>query len=131
MRPCRVRQWHPGDRYRQQYIPAVFLLCRGSYTSVGIRAATFLGLLTSAVSFIVGLVYLVIKLLFWNRFAAGTAPMLIGVFFLGAIQIFFIGMLGEYILSISIRLMKKPYAIEEERINFTDKEQEMDDKVDL
>ena len=99
------------------------------YTNIGIRAATFLGVLISAVSFIVGIVYLVLKLIFWDRFTAGTAPLLIGVFFLGSIQIFFIGMLGEYILSMNTRLMNRPYAVEEERINF-DVDEEKDDSVD-
>lgn len=58
------------------------------------------------------------KLIWWNRFAAGMAPVLIGMFFLGSIQIFFIGFLGEYILSMNKRLMNRPLVVEEERINF-------------
>ena len=58
------------------------------------------------------------KLIWWNRFAAGMAPVLIGMFFLGSIQIFFIGFLGEYILSMIKRLMNRPLVVEEERINF-------------
>ena len=70
------------------------------------------------VSTIMGLVYLILKLIYWDRFAAGTAPMLIGIFFLGAIQLFFLGFMGEYILSINQRIMNRPLVIEEERLNF-------------
>ena len=67
---------------------------------------------------VVALVYLVMKLIWWDRFPAGMAPMLIGMLFLGSIQIFFIGLLGEYIMSINQRVMKRPLVIEEERLNF-------------
>lgn len=89
-----------------------------SYTKIGLRIATFFGVVLSVISFVVGIVYLIMKLIWWDRFAAGMAPMLIGMFFLGAIQIFFIGFIGEYILSINSRVMKRPLVIEEERINF-------------
>ena len=89
-----------------------------SYTKIGLRLATFFGMIVGALSFIVGLVYLVLKLIYWDRFVAGMTPMLIGIFFLGALQLFFIGFLGEYILSINQRLMKRPLVVEEKRINF-------------
>lgn len=89
-----------------------------SYTKVGMRMATFFGFLCSAVSFFIALGYLVAKLLFWNFFMVGTAPLLIGVFFMGGIQLFFIGLLGEYTMSINARVMKRPLVIEERRINF-------------
>lgn len=89
-----------------------------SYTKIGLRIATVGGFLCSAVSFIVAIVYLVMKLVNWNKFEAGTAPILIGVFLVGSIQLFFIGLLGEYILNINTRVMKRPLVIEEERINF-------------
>ena len=62
--------------------------------------------------------YLILKLIYWDRFPAGTAPILIGMMFLGAIQLFFIGFIGEYILTINQRVMKRPLVIEEKRINF-------------
>jgi hypothetical protein len=68
---------------------------------------------------LVALIYLILKLMYWDRFPAGMAPLLIGMCFLGSVQIFFIGMVGEYILSINARIMKRPLVIEEERINFT------------
>jgi len=67
---------------------------------------------------IIAIVYLILKLLYWDSFPNGTAPILIGMFFLGSIQIFFIGFLGEYILNINSRIMKRPLVIEEKRINF-------------
>ena len=63
-------------------------------------------------------VYLIMKLLYWDRFPAGMAPLLIGMCFLGSVQIFFIGMVGEYVLSINQRVMKRPLVVEEERLNF-------------
>lgn len=89
-----------------------------SYTKAGLRLATIFGSICSAVSMLVAVIYLVMKLMYWDRFVAGMAPILIGMCFLGSIQIFFIGMVGEYILSINSRVMKRPLVIEEERINF-------------
>ena len=88
-----------------------------SYTKAGLRLATIFGSLCAGLSLAVALVYLVMKLIWWDRFPAGMAPMLIGMLFLGSIQLFFIGLLGEYIMSINQRVMKRPLVIEEERIN--------------
>lgn len=89
-----------------------------SYTKAGLRICTFLGMLSGMMSFLIGVVYLILKLVFWYQFSAGTAPILIGMFFLGALQLFFIGFLGEYISSINQRVMNRPLVVEEERINF-------------
>ena len=89
-----------------------------SYTKAGLRLATFFGFFCSLASMCVALVYLVMKLIWWDRFPAGMAPMLIGMLFLGSVQIFFIGLLGEYIMSINQRVMKRPLVIGEERLNF-------------
>lgn len=97
-----------------------------SYTKVGLRLATVFGSICCGISMLVAVVYLVMKLVYWDRFAAGMAPLLIGMCFLGSVQIFFIGMVGEYILSINSRVMKRPLVIEEERINF-DEEDEMNE----
>lgn len=91
-----------------------------SYTKVGLRLCTFFGIGCGLLSFIIGVAYLIMKLIWWNRMGAGMAPVLIGVFFIGAVQLFFIGFIGEYIMSINQRVMKRPLVIEEERINFTD-----------
>lgn len=100
----------------------VAMLGLTSYTKVGLRLATFFGMIVGALSFIVGIIYLVLKLIYWDRFVAGMTPMLIGIFFLGALQLFFIGFLGEYILSINQRIMKRPLVVEEKRINFEDED---------
>ena len=96
-----------------------------SYTKFGLRLATFLGGISCIVSVILGTVYLVLKLMYWDRFPAGMAPILIGMLFLGSVQIFFIGMIGEYVLTINHRVMKRPLVIEEERINLKGKEDEV------
>ena len=95
-----------------------------SYTKIGLRLATFAGAICSGICLVTALIYLVMKLIWWDRFPAGTAPLLIGMLFLGSIQIFFIGLVGEYILSINQSVMHRPLVIEEERINFEPKEQE-------
>lgn len=89
-----------------------------SYSKVPLRCATIAGGIMSGLSFLVGLFYLVFKLLFWNVFTAGMAPVLIGMFFLGSVQLLFLGLLGEYILAINTRVMDRPLVVEEERINF-------------
>lgn len=89
-----------------------------SYTKVGLRLATFVGAGVAFLSFVIAIVYLVLKLIYWDRFIAGTAPILIGMFFLGSIQLLFLGFLGEYILSMNQRIMNRPLVVEEERINF-------------
>ena len=90
-----------------------------SYTKVGLRIAVFFGGICAGLSMLFGLLYLIMKLIWWDRFPAGMAPMLIGMLFLGSVQIFFIGLLGEYILSINQRVMKRPLVVEEERLNFS------------
>ncbi|GHU52918.1 glycosyl hydrolase [Bacilli bacterium] len=89
-----------------------------SYTKIGLRIATIIGFLSAGISLIVALVYLIYKLLYWDSFSAGVAPLVIGVFFMGSLQLFFIGFIGEYVMSINTRLMNRPLVIEEERINF-------------
>ena len=92
-----------------------------SYTKGGLRAAIFGGFLIAAASFLVGLAYLVQKLLYWDRFAAGNIPILLSVLFLGGVQLFFIGLLGEYVMSINTRVINRPMTMVEERINFAEK----------
>lgn len=89
-----------------------------SYTKIGLRLATFAGFAFSALSIVVAIVYLILKLVYWNNFAAGMAPILIGVFLLGSMQLFFIGLVGEYIMNMNTRIMNRPLVIEEKRINF-------------
>lgn len=91
-----------------------------SYTTVGLRLISFLGFGISFLCVIIAIIYLILKLLYWDTFIMGTAPMLIGMFLLGAIQLISIGFLGEYILCINKRVMNRPLVIEEERLNFDD-----------
>ncbi len=89
-----------------------------TYTKMGLRLATIMGFIMSVLSLIVALVYLIMKLIWWDRFVAGMTPILLMVTVLGSMQLFFIGFLGEYVLNINKRVMHRPLVIEEERINF-------------
>ena len=89
-----------------------------SYTKVGLRLATILGFISSGISLLVALIYLVLKLANWHNFQAGNAPIVIGIYVIGSIQLFFIGLLGEYILNINTRVIHRPLVVEERRINF-------------
>ncbi len=91
-----------------------------SYTKVGLRIATIIGFILSALSILMAFIYLIMKLIYWDRFAAGMIPVLLAVLILGSMQLFFIGFLGEYVLSINKRVMNRPLVVEEERINFDD-----------
>jgi polyisoprenyl-phosphate glycosyltransferase len=88
------------------------------YTKVPLRLATMFGFLAAVLSFLVGVVYLVYKLLDWQNFSLGLAPVVIGLFFLGSVQLIFLGIVGEYIGAIYTQVMKRPLVIEKERINF-------------
>jgi glycosyltransferase involved in cell wall biosynthesis len=89
-----------------------------NHSKVPLRLAVFAGCGVGIVSFVVALAYLIYKLLYWDRFQAGAAPLVLGIFFLGAVQLFFIGILGEYIGSIYTQVLRRPPVIERERINF-------------
>ena len=89
-----------------------------SYTKIILRLATFIGFFVGVISLLLSVVYLILKLIYWDSFPAGTAPILIGMFFLGSLQLFFIGILGEYIMNINTKVLKRPLVVEEERINF-------------
>lgn len=95
-----------------------------SYSKVVLRMATFVGFIVGGISFVAGIIYFILKLLYWDRFSAGMAPLLIGVFFLGSMQLFFIGFLGEYVLSINTRVLDRPLVVEELRLNFEEPKQE-------
>ena len=89
-----------------------------NHSKVPLRLAVFAGGGMGTVSFLVAFAYLIYKLLYWKNFSVGTAPVVIGIFFLGAVQLFFIGILGEYIGCIYTQVLKRPPVIEKERINF-------------
>lgn len=83
-----------------------------------LRLAIFIGFIFSVVCFFLGVTYLIYKLLFWDRFQLGIAPLVIGLFFFFSVQLLFIGILGEYIGAIYTQVRKRPLVIEKERINF-------------
>jgi len=89
-----------------------------NHSKVPLRLATFSGFCIGAFSFVVAFAYLIYKLLFWQSFRVGTAPVVIGIFFFAAVQLFFIGIVGEYIGSIHTQVLRRPPVIEKERINF-------------
>lgn len=90
-----------------------------NHTKIPLRLAIFGGVILGIVSFLFGLVYLLFKILYWDRFVAGTTPILIGVFFFSSVQLFFLGILGEYIGGIFTQVQKRPLVFEKERVNFT------------
>ena len=96
-----------------------------SYTKVGLRLATWLGFISSAISLLIAFLYLVLKLVNWNWFQAGNVPVLIGVYVIGSLQLFFIGLIGEYILNINTRVINRPLVVEEKRINFDTEDKDL------
>ena len=110
------RTGHTHNNWYTLYDAA--MLSFTSYTKVGLRLATMGGFALSAITLVIALFYFIAKLVWWDSFPMGMAPIIIGVFLLGAIQLFFIGVLGEYILSINTRVMHRPLVVEERRINF-------------
>jgi glycosyltransferase involved in cell wall biosynthesis len=91
-----------------------------SHSRVPLRLATMAGFVLGFLSLLVAAGYLVAKLIFWSSFALGQAPVLIGVFFFGSVQMFFVGILGEYIGAIHAQIHPRPWVIERERLNFDD-----------
>ena len=89
-----------------------------SHSKVPIRLATMAGFVLGALSLLVSIVYLLLKFLFWDYFTVGTAPILISLFFFASVQLFFIGIIGEYIGSIHTQVKRRPLVVEKERVNF-------------
>lgn len=89
-----------------------------NHSKVPLRLATFAGFLGAALSFLTALGYLVAKLVLWNNFTVGVAPMLIGVFFVLSIVLVCLGIMGEYVGAIYTQIQHRPYAVELERLNF-------------
>ena len=98
----------------------IAMLGMTSHSKVPLRLATMAGFALSIVSLLVAIGYLVAKLVFWNNFSVGIAPLVIGVFFFASVQLFFVGILGEYIGAIHTQVHKRPLVIERERVNFDD-----------
>ena len=89
-----------------------------NHSKIPLRIATFVGFILSVLSALIGVFYLAYKLFAWEEFDLGLAPLIIGVFFFAAVQLFFIGIVGEYIGSIHTQVLKRPMVVERERINF-------------
>jgi hypothetical protein len=85
---------------------------------VPLRLAALAGFICAGITFLVAMVYLVLKLVFWSTFSFGMAPMLIGIFFVSSMQLLFLGILGEYVGAIYTQVQKRPYAVELDRVNF-------------
>ncbi len=94
-----------------------------SHSKVPIRLATMAGFSLSALSLLVAITYLIYKLLRWDQFSIGVAPVVIGFFFFASVQLFFIGILGEYIAAIHTQVLKRPLVVEKERVNFAPDEE--------
>ncbi|MBA4241799.1 MAG: glycosyltransferase [Sphingobacteriaceae bacterium] len=89
-----------------------------NHSKLPLRLSAFIGFFSAVISFLVALGYFVYKLIFWDNFQVGMAPLVIGVFFFSSVQLFFIGIIGEYIGAIHTQIRKRPLVIEKERINF-------------
>ena len=89
-----------------------------SHSRVPLRLATWLGFLSAAASLVAGMAYLVYKLLNWQSFSVGLAPLIIGLFFLSSVQLFFLGVIGEYVGAAYTQVLRRPLVVERERINF-------------
>jgi glycosyltransferase involved in cell wall biosynthesis len=89
-----------------------------NHSKVPLRLAAMLGFVSSIISLLVALFYLIYKLLFWSEFALGLAPLVVGLFFFASVQLFFLGIVGEYVGAIYTQVLKRPLVIERERINF-------------
>ncbi len=88
------------------------------YSKVPLRLACMFGFISAFISLLIALFYLVYKLLYWDNFQLGQAPLVIGLFFISSVQLIFIGIIGEYIGNIQTQLLKRPLVVEKERINF-------------
>jgi polyisoprenyl-phosphate glycosyltransferase len=96
----------------------VAMLGLTNHSRLPLRLAVMIGFITSFISFLVGMVYLIYKLVDWANFSLGLAPVIVGLFFFGSIQLVFLGILGEYIGAIYTQVQNRPLVIEKERINF-------------
>ena len=89
-----------------------------SHSKVPLRLATMMGFFGSVVTLLVGLSYLVYKLLYWNLISVGIAPLVVGLFFFASVQLLFLGIVGEYVGAIYTQVLRRPLVVEKERINF-------------
>jgi len=117
--PYNQRLRHRGESKVSIYILYDYIMLGiTQHSKLPLRIITMFGFMISFLSLLVALFFLMAKIIFWDTFIAGEAPMLIGIFFFGSLQAFFIGVLGEYIGSINTRVRKMPLVVESKRINF-------------
>jgi len=109
---------HGASKSNFLYLYEEAMLGLTSYSKIPLRLATMVGFMSAFISFLFGLFYLIYKLVFWNSFSVGIAPLAIGLFFFGSIQLIFLGIIGEYISMIYVHVLKRPLVYEKERINF-------------
>jgi glycosyltransferase involved in cell wall biosynthesis len=115
VQPARKRGITSNNFYR---LYDMAMLGITNHTKVPLRLATLLGFAISIFSFAVAVVYLIFKLIYWQQFSLGLAPLVVGLFFFGSVQLFFIGILGEYIGAIHTQVLRRPRVVELERLNF-------------
>lgn len=115
VQPVRKRGFSKNNFYT---LYDIAMLGFTNHTKIPLRLASMLGFITSLLSFLVGLIYLILKLVLWQNFTIGLAPVVVGLFFMGSVQLLFIGILGEYIGAIHTKVTKRPLVVEAERINF-------------
>lgn len=115
IQPCREKGKTSTNFY---YLYDLAIIALTSYTKVPLRIATMLGFGTSVLSILVALFYFIYKLIYWGSFSLGIAPVAIGLFFFSSVQLFFLGILGEYLGSVYSQVHKRPLVVEKERINF-------------
>jgi glycosyltransferase involved in cell wall biosynthesis len=113
--PLRMRGFTKNNLYT---LYDIAMLGITNFSKVPLRLAAMLGFATALLSLLVACAYFLYKLLFWTNFPLGTAPLVIGLFFFASVQLFFIGILGEYIGAIHTQVLKRPLVVEKERINF-------------
>lgn len=126
VQPKRKRGFSKHDFYS---LYDVAMLGITNHSKVPLRLATFSGFCLAGLSLFIAMAYLVYKLLYWNEFQLGLAPLVIGLFFFSAVQLLFIGILGEYIGAIHTQVLHRPLVIEKERINFDDGPDRTDGKL--
>ena len=115
VQPVRKRGFTKNNLYT---LYDIAMLGITNHSKIPLRLATFLGFILAILSLIIAGIYFIYKLIMWENFAAGTAPLVIGLFFFTSVQLFFIGIIGEYIGAIHTQVLKRPLVVEKERINF-------------
>lgn len=117
-----VQQKRTAGRTKNNFFTLYDMAMTGfvNHTKLPLRLAVLAGMLIGCGCILISMVYLVLKLVWWDTFSLGLAPLVIGMFFLSAVQLFFIGVIGEYLGAVWTRVKDQPLVVEEERINFND-----------